>query len=514
MTTLTVGRHLLLQRSHSSFLSVYGRPSLSFQGIFFSTATSPATATTTEEPRKPRVVILGSGWAGFTLARRLDKSLYDVRVISPANHFLFTPLLPSTAVGTLEFRAIQEPVRTIRGLGHYYQAKASNLDLDKRVVSCEDLYKGTKFEVAYDYLCVAAGKKSNTFGTPNIERLEGVVVFFLKHLYHARQIRNRIVECFERATNPTIPDVQRDRLLSFIVVGGGPTSCEFMSELHDFINRDVAKWYPDLVKHIKLTLVEAGPGILGSFDKALSDYYLRKLAEKNIDVRLNTAVAGIDERYIEGEQITVAKFKDGSEVNFGCMVWSAGLKPVKLISNSTLPLDRDRVVVDEYLRVPDTKGRVYALGDCAASLSDKLPPTATVAEQQALYLGECFNKYYSKFDVLDEENRDVDVPLPGNVTPALMPWNALSFLNKILCKSAPEFQYKNRGAMASMGFGGGVTDLKKTDLPSPKTTMSGRASYLVWSSTYLTKQLSIQNMILIPMYWFKALVFGRDISRF
>lgn len=88
------------------------------------------------------------------------------------------------------------------------------------MVSCEDLYKGTKFDVAYDYLCVAAGKKSNTFGTPNIERLEGVVVFFLKHLYHARQIRNRIVECFERATNPTIPAVQRDRLLSFIVVGG------------------------------------------------------------------------------------------------------------------------------------------------------------------------------------------------------------------------------------------------------------------------------------------------------
>lgn len=71
----------------------------------------------------------------------------------------------------------------------------------------------------------------------SIQRLEGVVVFFLKHLYHARQIRNRILECFERASNPTIPKVQRDRLLSFIVVGGGPTSCEFMSELHEFINQ-------------------------------------------------------------------------------------------------------------------------------------------------------------------------------------------------------------------------------------------------------------------------------------
>mmetsp|Transcript_16735 Transcript_16735/g.36919 ORF Transcript_16735/g.36919 Transcript_16735/m.36919 type:complete len:149 (+) Transcript_16735:97-543(+) len=77
-----------------------------------------------ESRTKPRVLILGSGWAGFTLARRLDKNLFDVRVVSPSNHFLFTPLLPSTAVGTLEFRAIQEPVRTIENLGQYYQAKA------------------------------------------------------------------------------------------------------------------------------------------------------------------------------------------------------------------------------------------------------------------------------------------------------------------------------------------------------------------------------------------------------
>jgi NADH dehydrogenase FAD-containing subunit len=268
-----------------------------------------------------------------------------------------------------------------------------------------------------------------------------------------------------------------------------------------------------LMKHIKLTLVEAGPGILGSFDKALSEYYLRKLNEKNIDVRLNTAVAGVDERYIEGEQITVARFVDGTEVNFGTMVWSAGLAPVRLVTNSNLNLERGRITVDDYLRVPDTHGRVFALGDCAAS-PEKLPPTATVAEQQALYLADCFNNYYSKFDVLDPKNTNVDLPLPGNVTPYLMPWNILRFMNKLFCDSSPKFQYKNRGAMASMGFGGGVVDLKSTSLPSPKTTLSGAASYFVWTSTYLTKQLSIQNMILIPMYWFKALVFGRDISRF
>ena len=130
------------------------------------------------------------------------------------------------------------------------------------------------------------------------------------------------------------------------------------------------------------------------------------------------------------------------------------------------------------------------------------------------FSADCFNKHYSKFDVLDEKNKGVDLPLPGDVTPYLMPWNFLTVLNKMLTKPSPKFQYKNRGAMASMGFGGGVVDLKQTSLPSPQTTITGAASYVAWSGTYLTKQLSIQNMVLIPMYWFKAFLFGRDISRF
>lgn len=472
---------------------------------------------------RPRVVILGSGWAGNTLARRLDKDLYDVRLVSPSNHFLFTPLLPSTAVGTLEFRAIQEPVRTIPGLGEYYQAKARTIDADCRVVKCEDLFLGRGFDVRYDYLVVAAGNKTNTFGTPGVAEREGSEVFFLKHLHHARQIRNRVLECFERASNPDISVSERDRLLSFVVVGGGPTSCEFTTELYDFLVQDVKLWYPDLIDHVRVTLVEAGPGLLGSFHKALADYYLKSLEKKKIDVRVNTAVVGVEDQTPDdgagggkamAGHYTVAKLADGTSVPFATMVWSAGLAPVKFIERSGLELDRGRVVVDGYLRVPGQRGRVYSLGDCATLKDGPLPPTASVAEQQAYYLGDCFNKYYSKFDVANEENDEKEVPLPGPVAPALMPWQHLEFMNRILCASSPRFQYKNRGSMAGMGFGGGVTDLTNTDLPSPRTTMSGFIAFLTWRTTYLTKQLSWSNMMLIPMYWFKALVFGRDISRF
>jgi len=492
-------------------------------------------APATKQKQKPRVVVLGTGWGGHTLAKRLDKSKFDVRVISPANHFLFTPLLPSTAVGTLEFRAIQEPVRTIEGLGEYYQAKALDLDTQEKVVHCEDLFKKHRFPVRYDYLLIAAGNKTNTFNIPGVADHEGNAVFFLKHLYHARQIRNRILECFERASNNNVTPEERFRLLNFVVVGGGPTSCEFTTELYDFIHDDVSKWYPDLVEEIKVTLVEAGPGLLGSFHESLAEYYLENLYKRNVDVRLSTAVTGVtdrtfstdengdDEQDSDGKPIdkkeernyTVATFDDGTELPFGMMVWSAGLAPIKFVEGSGLALERGRIRVDEYLRVPEARGRIFAFGDCALVGDRGLPPTASVAEQQAYYLSDSFNNYYYKFDP-STENQEKDLPLPGAVVPALLPYGGFPFenLNRLLATPAPEFRYMNRGAMAGMGFGAGVSDLTKTDLPFPKVAASGKAAFLMWSSVYVTKQLSFTNMILIPMYWFKQMVFGRDISRF
>jgi NADH dehydrogenase FAD-containing subunit len=118
-------------------------------------------------PVKERVLILGSGWGGFNLARKLDKAKCEVTLVSPANHFLFTPLLPSTAVGTLEFRCIQEPVRTIRDV-RYVQAKARSVDLARRSVTCRDIFKDREFEIEYDRLVLAVGNKTNTFGIPGV----------------------------------------------------------------------------------------------------------------------------------------------------------------------------------------------------------------------------------------------------------------------------------------------------------------------------------------------------------
>ena len=183
------------------------------------------------------------------------------------------------------------------------------------------------------------------------------------------------------------------------------------------------------------------------------------------------------------------------------MVWSAGLAPVKFVDGSGLSLSKGRIEVDEYLRVPDSKGRIFALGDNAITNSNVLPPTASVAEQQAYYISDCFNNYYYKSIIDNANNDDTDekeLPLPGAVVPALLPYGGFPFeyMNSLLCKSSPKFKYMNRGAMAGMGFGGGVIDLTKSDLPVPKIATSGVAAFLQWRSVYLTKQLSYTNMIL------------------
>ncbi len=122
------------------------------------------------------------------------------------------------------------------------------------------------FDLPYDHLVVAVGTKSNTFGTPGFySKEEGTSptgtsrksVFFLKQLEHARAIRNRIIECFERASSPFVLEEERRRLLTFLVVGGGPTSIEFTSELCDFIQDDVTKWYKDLEGDYRVIVVEA-----------------------------------------------------------------------------------------------------------------------------------------------------------------------------------------------------------------------------------------------------------------
>ncbi len=193
---------------------------------------------------------IGTGWGAVALLKKLDTENYNVIVVSPRNYFLFTPLLPSCTTGLVEHRSIMEPIRNIlrhkKATVKYYEAEATKVDYEKRVVYVSDdsEIKGEACatEVPFDHLVVGVGAENATFGIPGVREHS----CFLKEVGDAQKIRKRIMDCVETAQFKDQSDEERKRLLSMVVVGGGPTGVEFAGELQDFFEQDLKKWVPDI----------------------------------------------------------------------------------------------------------------------------------------------------------------------------------------------------------------------------------------------------------------------------
>ncbi len=410
------------------------------------------------DARKPHVVVLGTGFAAFSFIKAIDTQSYDVTVVSPRNHFLFTPLLPSTTVGTVEFRSIIEPIRPARDGIEYIQAFARTLDVQRRLVSCAGAFDQKRFEVSYDLLLIAVGAISNTYGIPGVAEY----TLPLKDLADARAIRQRIIECFERAANPATSDEERKRLLRIVVVGGGPTGVEFAAEMHDFLVDDLRQAYPALMPFVQVTILEGRHQLLGTFDATLQEYTARLFRRQRIEVRTGSLVTRV-----EKEKIIL---QDGTEVPCGMVVWTTGIGPTEFVQS--LPFQKDRagrILTDDYFRVPGHP-EIFAVGDCATVEGKHFPATAQVAQQEGKYLARAFNR----------RARSVAVE---------------------------PFRYKHYGMLAYIG-----SDRALADLEAVKG--KGFATWLFWRSAYVTRLVSLRNKILVLLDWFKTHVFGRDISRF
>lgn len=406
---------------------------------------------------KPRLLVLGTGFGAISLVKALHPKLYDVTVVSPLNHFLFTPLLPSASVGTLELRSIIEPVRRACPNTRYYQASARALDPTAKIVGCEGAIDQDAFELSYDLLVIAVGAKVNTFGIAGVAEH----AIFLKTIDDARRIRRRVIECFERASQPNVDEVQRRQLLRFISVGGGPTGVEFAAELHDFLMGELQRAFPDLMPFARLTVIDGADHILSAFDLSLSRYTAEHFRREKIEIISNTHVA-----QVEKDRITLS---DGTTLPYGLLVWSTGLGPTAALTNFPLPKDkRSRVLVDENLRVKDSAD-IYALGDCAFFGAQGLPATAQVALQQGKYLGKALN-----------QRAKGRTPLP--------------------------FKYRNFGMLAYVGDDAAIADVEGIH-------GKGKLAFFFWRSAYFTRLLSVKNKVLVLFDWIKTSLLGRDISR-
>ncbi len=408
--------------------------------------------------KKSQLIILGSGFASFSLLKDINIDNYEVIVISPRNHFLFTPLLPSTTVGTIEFRSIIEPIRTAKKDSIYYNAYCKNILPEKQEIICVSALDGHEFTLSYTKLVIGVGAENNTFGIEGVEHYG----LFLKELNDARRIRQKIIENFERAATPNLPYDERRRLLHFVVVGGGPTGVEFSAELHDFVTEDLKRSYPELIPEVSITLLEAAGSILSTFDKTLSEYTLKLFRRQKISVRTQTPVAKVEKEFLV--------LKDNSKVPYGLLVWSTGNTQTPLIKSLSFTKDSfSRLVTDEYFHLKNFEN-IYAIGDCATIEGQNLPATSQVAQQEGKYLAHSLNA------------------LAHN-------------------KSVEKFSYHHRGMLAYVGSNKALADL-------PQVKGKGFSTWLFWRSAYLTKLVSLKNKILVVFDWMKAAVFGRDISRF
>mmetsp|Transcript_29962 Transcript_29962/g.68035 ORF Transcript_29962/g.68035 Transcript_29962/m.68035 type:complete len:480 (+) Transcript_29962:152-1591(+) len=232
-----------------------------------------------EVQTKERIVVLGTGWGGHAFLKTIDATKYDVTIISPRNYFTFTPMLAASAVGTVEFRSICEPIRNVNPLANYLEAAANSIDLEKKSISCLSIKcQGTAcdvadFEVPYDYLVLAVGATVNTFGIKGVKEH----CQFLKQVEDAATLRKAIANCFERANIPGLSEEEIRGALSFVIVGAGPTGVEFTSELRDWLEVEGRRYYGKLLKYVKITLVEAGDAVLAVFDEALQREAMQRL---------------------------------------------------------------------------------------------------------------------------------------------------------------------------------------------------------------------------------------------
>lgn len=348
----------------------------------------------------------------------------------------------------------------------------------------------------YDYLVYAIGAENQTFGIKGVREN----ACFLKEIWDAEKIRARLLDCLETAAFAGQPEKEVERLLSMIVVGGGPTGVEFAGELHDFLSEDLADWYPEIAGKIKIRLIEALPSVLPMFSRELISYTMSNFEENKIDVLTKTMVKEVNEKSIVAQN----EKKELVEFPYGLLVWATGntARDVTRGLMSKLPNhqnNRRGLLVDDHLRLLGTDG-IYALGDCTAT---NYAPTAQAASQQGRYLSRAFlqlGKAHKLRDELEAAKR------------ANEPLEKIEQLAKALWKASTirPFHYTHQGSLAYIGSDKAIADLP---FGAGNFATGGVATYYFWRSAYMSQLFSLRNRVLVGTDWLKTRVLGRDVSR-
>jgi NADH dehydrogenase len=397
----------------------------------------------------PRIVIVGGGFGGLTAAKALKHATVDVTLLDQHNHHLFQPLLYQVATATLSPGDIASPLRWILRRQHNVRVllgEVRAVDAAAKHVTLED---GSS-EV-YDYLILATGTSHTYFGHDDwAANAPG-----LKTLEDALGIRRRILLAFEEAERETDPERQR-RLLTFVLVGGGPTGVELAGTLAEIAHQTHREFRTIDTRSTRIVVVEAGPTILPSFAPKLRDAARTSLRRLRVEIRENTTVTGVDAHGVSF---------GGDRLDAGTVLWTAGVAASPVAKTLGAPLDRaGRVRVQPDLTIPGHP-EVFVIGDAAAmndATGHQLPGVAQVAIQ-------------------------------GGAHAARM------IMRSLEGQASEPFVYNDKGSLAIIGRGSAIADIRGV-------RFSGPVAWLAWLFLHIFELIGFRNRIVVMIEWAAAYV--------
>src|SRR5712692_750529 len=397
---------------------------------------------------RPRVVIVGAGFGGLACVRALDGKPVDVILLDQHNYHLFTPLLYQVATGLLNPSDIAYPLRTIFRHSpnvRFRQATVTRVDLASKVVRLDP-----SPPLSYDYLVLATGSTDNYFGNQEVAR----VSLGLKTLEDSTRLRNHVVTCLERADAEPDPEARR-ALLTFVVVGGGPTGVESSGALSELMAIVAGKDYHQISRaEIRIVLVEGTDRLLNAFSVRLGRYAQRVLERRGVEVRTGMLV-----KTANGHSVTLS---DGTAIACATIIWSAGVRPTDPIGEAPLPRFRNaRIQVDACLRIPGAPG-AFGIGDAASPRvgDHELPMLSPPAMQAGRYVA----------GTIADEVRGVQ-------------------------GERPPFHYLDKGTMATVGRNAGVTHLPGG------LEFTGFLGWLTWLFVHIYYLIGFRNRISALASW-------------
>ena len=395
--------------------------------------------------KTPHIVIIGAGFAGLETARGLANAPVRITLVDKNNHHLFQPLLYQVAIAGLLPSQIAQPVRTIfrkqKNLA-FQMGEVTEVNLNEKYIRLNGSV------IAHDYLVISAGARTNFFGFDSLEKYG----LQLKDIETAVKTRNHLLAMFEQASHEGDAE-KRKAMLTFVIVGGGPTGVETAGALSELITHVMKKDYPRLdLNDAQVILLEAGANLINPYPDELRNATLKLLQNKKVDVRLNTKMQDFN-----GQRVTLG---DGSVIETQTLIWTAGAKAAEIIDSLGVEqASMGRVRVTPSLQLP-LFSEAFVIGDAAFLVNENgqpLPMLSTVAIQQ----GQATAKNIRRM----VEGKE---PLP--------------------------FHYKDPGLLATVGRNAAVARIFGI-------SFSGFIAWVIWVFLHIYRIIGFRNRIIVMFNW-------------